>query len=377
MCFAQKGAEKVTARHKGQLSVFDHWVLRGPITDLHQPVILDRRDRIEPGGPGNAIPLARAARWPAPRGGSSRLPGPPLGPGGRVWFAGPMPSAAAFRSRLVAGADGAWSVIPSPLSVRALAAAGLDYVVIDLQHGGAAEADLPAMTSAIRLAGATPVARVRHAHTADIGRALDLGCEGVIVPNVEGAAQAHQVASAVWYPPAGHRSAGGVLAVAEPFCLVMAESAGALAELDATLATDGVDGLYVGPRERTCRCPWAVRSTRMTRSWTGLCSASGRPAPPRQAGAGARHRRRPGRRYQDSRLYRHHDGRRRRCDHPQRRRPARPRPGLTTKSGGNTRWRHGAEQAVCTVDRRDRRSSRGDHRNSRSAAQGRLAGNRA
>jgi 4-hydroxy-2-oxoheptanedioate aldolase len=38
-----------------------------------------------------------------------------------------------------------------------------------------------------------------------------------------------------------------VLAVAEPFCLVMAESAEAVADLDATLAVDGVDGLYVGP----------------------------------------------------------------------------------------------------------------------------------
>ena len=74
-----------------------------------------------------------------------------------------MPIAATFRSRLIAREllYGAWSVIPSALSVRLLAAAGLDYVVIDLQHGGATEADLPAMTSAIRLAGATPVARVR------------------------------------------------------------------------------------------------------------------------------------------------------------------------------------------------------------------------
>jgi 4-hydroxy-2-oxoheptanedioate aldolase len=156
---------------------------------------------------------------------------------------------ATFRSRLVAGEPlyGAWSMIGSALSVRLLAAAGLDYVVIDLQHGGAAEADLPAMTSAIRLAGATPVGRVRHAHTADIGRALDLGCEGVIVPNVDSAAQARQVAGAVRYPPAGYRSAGGVLAAGEAFCLVMAESADALRELDATLAVDGVDGLYVGP----------------------------------------------------------------------------------------------------------------------------------
>ncbi len=79
-----------------------------------------------------------------------------------------MPMAATFRSRLVAREllYGAWSVIPSPLSVRLLAAAGLDYVVIDLQHGGATETDLPGLTSAIRLAGAAPVARVRHAHTA-------------------------------------------------------------------------------------------------------------------------------------------------------------------------------------------------------------------
>src|SRR5580693_5103150 len=167
----------------------------------------------------------------------------------RLWFAGPMSLAANFRSRLTAREPlyGAWSAIPSLLSVRLLAAAGFDYVVIDLQHGGATESDLPAMTTAIRLAGATPVGRVRHAHPADIGRALDLGCQGVIVPNVDSAAQAREVASAVRYPPAGHRSAGGVLAAAEPFCLVMAESAGALAEIDATLAADGVDGLYVGP----------------------------------------------------------------------------------------------------------------------------------
>jgi 4-hydroxy-2-oxoheptanedioate aldolase len=161
-----------------------------------------------------------------------------------------MPTAT-FRSRLVARETlyGAWSVIPSPLSVRLLAAAGADYVVIDLQHGGATEADLPALTSAIRLAGATPVARARHAHTADIGRALDLGCEGVIVPNIDSAAQARQAVGAVRYPPAGHRSMGGGLAVADPFCLIMVESVAALAELDATLAVDGVDGLYVGPRD--------------------------------------------------------------------------------------------------------------------------------
>jgi 4-hydroxy-2-oxoheptanedioate aldolase len=189
-----------------------------------------------------------------------------------------------FRSRLVAREIlyGAWSVIPSALSARLLAAAGLDYVVIDLQHGGATETDLPALTSAIRLAGATPIARVRHAHTADIGRALDLGCEGVIVPNIDSAAQARQAAGAVRYPPAGHRSAGGVLAAAEPFCLVMAESADAVAELDATLAVDGVDGIYVGPRDLSFSLGCEldpddpVLSQALQRIWAA-CAAAGKP----------------------------------------------------------------------------------------------------
>jgi len=163
-----------------------------------------------------------------------------------------MSSASTFRAQLVARETlyGAWCTIPSPLSVRLLAAAGLDYVVVDLQHGGATEHDLPGLTSAIRLAGATPIARVRHAHPADIGRALDLGCEGVIVPNVNSAAQAREAAGACRYPPAGYRSGGGAMTgVGEPFCVIMVESPEAVADLAATLAEDGVDGIYVGPRD--------------------------------------------------------------------------------------------------------------------------------
>jgi 4-hydroxy-2-oxoheptanedioate aldolase len=138
------------------------------------------------------------------------------------------------------------------------------------------------MTDAIRIAGAAPVGRVRHAHPADIGRALDLGCEGVIVPNVDSAAQARDVAAAVRYPPAGRRSAGGVLAARDPFCLVMVESAEALADLDATLAVDGVDGIYVGPNDlsRALGCKLdpddPVLGPALQRIWAA-CAAAGKP----------------------------------------------------------------------------------------------------
>jgi len=156
-----------------------------------------------------------------------------------------------LRDRLRGGQTvyGGWITIPDLLSARLLAAAGLDYVVVDLQHGSATEHDLPAITTAAKHGGATPVGRVRYAHPADIGRALDLGCEGVIVPNVESAEQAAAVAGACRYPPTGYRSAGGNLATADPFCLVMVESPNAINELEATLALDGIDGVYVGPRD--------------------------------------------------------------------------------------------------------------------------------
>jgi 4-hydroxy-2-oxoheptanedioate aldolase len=173
---------------------------------------------------------------------------------------------------------------PGPVTARLLAAGGLDYVVIDLQHGSATEHDLPALTTAIRLAGAAPVGRVRHAHPADIGRALDLGCDGVIVPNVETAEQAASVVGACRIPPDGYRSAGGVFAPAAlPLCVVMVESSLAMAELPATLAVPGVDGIYVGPRDLSyslgCQLDPhdPVLRPALERIWAD-CAAAGKPA---------------------------------------------------------------------------------------------------
>ena len=191
----------------------------------------------------------------------------------------------AFRDRLRGGEAvyGGWSTIPDVLSVRSLALAGLDYVVIDLQHGNATERDLPALTLAIRQAGATPMGRVRHAHPADIGRALDLGCEGIIVPNVDSSEQAAAVAGACRYPPAGYRSAGGTMTTADPLCIVMVESVNAVGDLPATLAIDGVDGIYVGPRDLSLAlgCPLdphdPVLRKELERIWSA-CAAAGKPA---------------------------------------------------------------------------------------------------
>src|ERR1700691_2599448 len=94
-----------------------------------------------------------------------------------------------LRDRLSGGEAvyGGWTTIPDVVAARGLAVAGVDYLVVDLQHGSVSERDLPAITTAIKQAGAPRIARVRYARPADIGPPLDLGCEGVTVPNVESA----------------------------------------------------------------------------------------------------------------------------------------------------------------------------------------------
>jgi 4-hydroxy-2-oxoheptanedioate aldolase len=178
---------------------------------------------------------------------------------------------------------GGWTTIAGPISCTMLTRAGLDYVVIDLQHGEPVERDVPGMTAAIRLGGAAPLARVRHAHPADIGRALDMGCEGVIVPNVESADEAAEVAGACRFPPDGYRSGGGVLAPATlPLCIIMVESQHALDELPATLRLPGVDAVYIGPRDLAYSLGCAydphdpVLRAAFERFWA-MCAAAGKP----------------------------------------------------------------------------------------------------
>ena len=68
----------------------------------------------------------------------------------------------------------------------------------------------------------------------------------------------------------------------EPFCIIMVESAEAVADLDATLAEDGVDGIYVGPRDLSYSlgCPLDPNDPVLKRALeriSSACAAAGKP----------------------------------------------------------------------------------------------------
>ena len=145
-------------------------------------------------------------------------------------------------------AHGLWSLLPGAVTAEVLARTGADYVVVDLQHGAVPEADLPGITAAIRAAGSVPLVRTRSSSFPDVGRPLDLGAHGVIVPNIRGAEHAREVIASARYAPDGGRSIGRLAGGADqPLVILMVEMATALDELDDLLAVDGLDGIYVGP----------------------------------------------------------------------------------------------------------------------------------
>ncbi|MGZ4772999.1 MAG: HpcH/HpaI aldolase family protein, partial [Ilumatobacteraceae bacterium] len=153
---------------------------------------------------------------------------------------------------------GVWLTIPSIISAEAVARVGYDYVCIDNQHGVNDYQQTVAMAQAVLLGGGTPICRVPWNEPGIIGKMLDAGIEGVIVPMVNSVAEAQAVVRAGRYAPMGARSFGPVVAgMRRPnhfdwsgdgiAIIPMIETVEAIANLDDILAVPGIDAIYVGP----------------------------------------------------------------------------------------------------------------------------------
>ena len=158
---------------------------------------------------------------------------------------------------------GYWVVLDSPTSTERIARVGYDYVCLDAQHGLFGYSGMLAGLTAVDTAGqAVGLVRVGANDAAPIGRALDAGAAGVIVPLVNSAQDAARAVAASKYPPAGIRSYGpgralsGVGSLSAGIndavvVLAMIETAEGLANVEAIAATPGLDGLYIGPSDLT------------------------------------------------------------------------------------------------------------------------------
>ncbi len=162
---------------------------------------------------------------------------------------------------------GLWVGLGDSYTTEICAGAGFDWLLLDGEHS---PNDLRSLLQQAQAVAAYPashaIARVPvghgHAGTTLIKQYLDLGIQTLLVPMVDTAPQATALVRAMRYPPRGIRGMGGARASrwgriaaypkeanSQVCLLVQAESQEALDNLDAIAATEGVDGIFIGPAD--------------------------------------------------------------------------------------------------------------------------------
>ena len=170
-----------------------------------------------------------------------------------------------LRARLAAGEAtlGTFVGTASPVTAEVCAAVGFDWLLLDLEHGAGGEEQVSATVPAAAAYGVPTVVRVETDARIRIGRALDAGVAGVMLPRMDTADQVRAAMAHRYYPPRGDRGVAtynracrfgldpGALDRAddEVVGVVQIESAQAVAAAAEIASIEGVDVLFVGPRD--------------------------------------------------------------------------------------------------------------------------------
>ncbi|TCJ19984.1 hypothetical protein E0L93_03285 [Rubrobacter taiwanensis] len=155
------------------------------------------------------------------------------------------------------------SEVKNPNLARMFATAGLDSMIIDMEHGTFDWSDMSAMIAVARGAGLAPVVRIPEIRREAVLKPLDAGAAGLLVPMVNSVEKAREVIRLAKYPPAGVRgtalrrghsdyrqvSAGEYLRRVneEVALLLQIETRQSLKQVDEMMQLDGVDAIFIGP----------------------------------------------------------------------------------------------------------------------------------
>ena len=93
--------------------------------------------------------------------------------------------------------------------IKVMKAAGFDWLFLDLEHGSMSIETACEISTAAQDSGIAPIVRVPYGELAMATRVLDGGALGIVIPHVDTAEEAREIADRLRYPPLGHRSVGG------------------------------------------------------------------------------------------------------------------------------------------------------------------------
>lgn len=172
-----------------------------------------------------------------------------------------------FKKQIEAGEKpiGIFAGMCSSFAVECIGYSGFDYVIIDNEHSPAEVETSMQMIMAAEAVGLTPFVRVREISRPAVLKLLDVGAQGLIVPNVNSMADIEQLVGYAKYRPVGNRGFcnsrkdgwGYGLCKNVPetmqyfnervLLVPQCETAGALSCIEEIAAAEGVDGIFVGP----------------------------------------------------------------------------------------------------------------------------------
>ncbi len=159
---------------------------------------------------------------------------------------------------------GLWLGLANSYTAELLAGAGFDWLLIDAEHAPNDLQTILGQLQAIAPYPSHPIVRPPWPDAVRIKQILDLGAQTILAPMVETGEQAAEVVSATRYPPQGIRGVGSALARASGFnrmpqylqtandeicVLIQIETPKGVENLDDILATEGVDGVFIGPSD--------------------------------------------------------------------------------------------------------------------------------
>ncbi len=168
-----------------------------------------------------------------------------------------------LKSRLSKGelTIGSWITLGHPSIAEIMAAAGFDWLVLDMEHSVLELSEVQTLIQVLDGQQCPSIVRLTSNHPDQIKRVMDAGATGVMVPMVKSAEDAKAAVQSVYYPPRGQRGVG--LARAQGYgagfqkyrswleenavIVVMIEHVDAVNSIDEILAVDGVDAYIIGP----------------------------------------------------------------------------------------------------------------------------------
>jgi 4-hydroxy-2-oxoheptanedioate aldolase len=179
----------------------------------------------------------------------------------------------------------------SIVSAELVARAGYDWALVDLEHGMATESEVLTQLLAIQATTTAAVVRVVSSERMRVGRILDLGADGLMIPRLETAADVRDTISWMRYPPAGIRGVAaatrgaGFGTLSHPeirtineriLGVFQVESPAAVEASEELASIDGVDVLFVGPADlsHAMGIPGAFTNPRFTAALDRVAAAA-------------------------------------------------------------------------------------------------------